>query len=175
MTKFIDPASIVAQAELKSGQVVADLGCGSGFYALPTAKRVGNTGQVYAVDVQEAKLAATQSAARQNGLKNITVLNADLEKPLLDIPEASCDAVIAASILHQIEAVDHLIKNAYRLLKTGGQLIAVEWKKQATPLGPSLSRRIGPEELETLMAKAGFHKAKDLLTDGYHYAMVFTK
>src|SRR5262245_55420900 len=98
MTKFIDPASIVAQTDLKNGQVVADLGCGSGFYSLPAAQRVGNTGQVYAVDVQEAKLAATQSAARQNGFKNITVVKADLEKPLVDIAESSCDVVILASI-----------------------------------------------------------------------------
>lgn len=175
MNKFIDPASIIAQAGLKSGQIVADFGCGSGFYSLPAAKRVGNTGTVYAIDVQEAKLAATQSAARQNGSKNITVMKADLEKPLLDIPEASCDAVILASILHEIDSNENLIKNAYRVLKTGGEVIAVEWKKQATPIGPPLERRLAQEDLEQLLSHAGFHKAKDLGADGYHYSVMFTK
>jgi ubiquinone/menaquinone biosynthesis C-methylase UbiE len=175
MSKFVDPTSIIAQAGLKPGQVVADFGCGSGFYALPAAQRVGNTGTVYAIDVQETKLAATQSAARQKGLKNITVMKSDLEKPLLDIAENSCDAVIVASILHEIDSNDGLVKNAYRILKTGGSLVAVEWHKRATPIGPPLERRLGQEDLERLLAKAGFHKAKDLEADGYHYAVAFAK
>ncbi len=175
MPKFIDPASVIAQMGLKNGHTVADLGCGSGFYALPAAKRVGNTGVVYAIDVQEAKLAATHSAARQAGLKNITVVKADLDKPLLDIPENSCDAVIAASIIHEIDSREALMKNAYRILKTGGHLLAVEWKKQATPIGPDMARRVGQEELEQILAKTGLRKDKDLETDGYHYAVLFTK
>lgn len=175
MPKFIDPASIIAQAGLNAGQTVADLGCGSGFYVLPAARRVSNTGTVYAVDVQEAKLAATQSMARQHGLKNITVIKADLDKPLLDIPEGSCDSVILASILHEIDSRPALIKNAYRILKTGGKIIAVEWKKQSTPIGPDMSRRVSEQELEQMLTQAGLRKDKELQTDGYHYAIMFTK
>ncbi len=175
MLKFIDPASIIAQAGLQNGQTVADLGCGSGFYVLPAAQRVGNNGMVYAVDVQENKLAATQSLARQHGLKNITVIKADLDKPLLDIPEGSCDSVILASILHEIDSRADLIKNAYRILKTGGKLVAVEWKKQATPIGPDMDRRISEQDLEQMLTQAGLRKEKELQTDGYHYSVIYTK
>jgi ubiquinone/menaquinone biosynthesis C-methylase UbiE len=175
MFKFIDPASVIAQVGLKAGHVVADLGSGSGFYALPAAQRVGNTGIVYAVDVQEAKLAATQSAARQSGLKNITAVKADLDKPLLEIEEGSCDTVIIASILHEIDSRETLMKNVYRILKTGGKLLAVEWKKQATPIGPEMSRRVAQDELEQIFLQAGLHKDKDLHTDGFHYAVLFIK
>lgn len=175
MNKFVDPASVIAQMSLKNGHCVADLGCGSGFYALAAARQVGNTGMVYAVDVQEAKLDATQSAARQSGLKNITIVKADLDKPLLDIPESTCDGVILASIIHEIESREALMKNAYRILKTGGQILAVEWKKQATPIGPDMARRVGQAELEQVMASAGLRKDKDVETDGYHYAVLFIK
>jgi len=175
MSKFIDPASIVAQIGLQNGQTVADLGCGSGFYALAAARAVGNTGIVYAIDVQEAKLTATQSAARQNGLKNITVLKADLDRPLLDIAESSCDAVILASVIHEVESRETLMKNAYRLLKTGGTLLAVEWQKRATPIGPDMAKRVSQEELEQLLNKVGLRKAKELQTDGFHYALMFIK
>jgi ubiquinone/menaquinone biosynthesis C-methylase UbiE len=137
--------------------------------------KVGNTGNVYAVDVQEAKLAATQSAARQNGLKNITVVKADLDKPLLDISEGSCDAVIIASIIHEIDSKDMLLKNCYRLLKTGGRLLAVEWKKQATPIGPAIERRVSQSDLEAMLSKIGMRKEKDIDADSYHYAVVFIK
>ncbi|MCK8326076.1 class I SAM-dependent methyltransferase, partial [Erwinia amylovora] len=69
--------------------IAADLGCGSGFYVVPAAQLVGNEGTVYAVDVQENKLAATVSIATQFGCKNVKVVRADLSKQLLEIPEAS--------------------------------------------------------------------------------------
>jgi ubiquinone/menaquinone biosynthesis C-methylase UbiE len=175
MPKFIDPASVIAQIGLQNGHTVADFGCGSGFYSLPAAKRVGNSGMVYAVDVQESKLAATQSYATQNGLKNITLVKADLDKPLLDIAEGSCDVVILSSIIHEIGSREALIKNAYRVLKTGGKVLAVEWKKESTPIGPDMAQRVNEGELEQLLTKAGFMKDKELATDGYHYAVLFVK
>lgn len=175
MVKFVNPTNVIAYTSLESGQVVADLGCGSGFYAIPAAKRVGNTGRVYAVDIQESKLAVTQSNARQNGLQNVMVVKADLEKPLTDIAEDSCDMVIAASILHEIGSREGLLKNAYKLLKTGGTLLTVDWKKESTPFGPSLEKRLGETELEQLLSQFGFKKQKSIPADSYHYALLFVK
>ncbi len=160
---------------LKSGQTVADFGCGSGFFVLASAKFVGNTGTVYAVDVQEAKLVATQSSATQQGFKNVQAIKADLDKPLQDIEATSCDAVIMASILHEIDSREILLKNAYKILKTGGKMLAVEWKPDHTPFGPPLEKRIHPEALEQEMAKLGLRKIKTIPADMYHYALLFEK
>ena len=70
--KFINPQNVVSQMGLKTGQTVADLGSGSGFFSLAAARMVGNTGKVYAVDVQKSKLMATFSSATQQGLSPIT-------------------------------------------------------------------------------------------------------
>jgi len=134
-TKFINPSLIVAQAGILAGQTVADLGCGSGFYVLPAAQLVGTEGTVYAVDIVESKLAATISIVNQFGYKNVRVVRADLTQLLTDIPEGSCDVVIAGNILHEISSRDMLIKNIYRILKTGGRVLAIEWKKELSPLG----------------------------------------
>ena len=175
MLKFVDPSAVVAELGLKSGDIVADLGCGAGFYSVGAGRVVGSSGMVYAVDVQEAKLAATQSNAKQHNLKNIMAVKADLEKPLLTIGESSCDAVIVASILHEIGSRDALMKNAYRLLKTGGQLLAVEWKKQMTPFGPPLENRLAPEKLREMLTALGMRPAREIPADSYHYAIVFVK
>ena len=124
MSKFINPAAVVAQAGPTNGQVVADLGCGSGFYVLPAAQLVGNGGKVYAVDVMEDKLAATVSIARQMGYRNVTEVRAVLTRPLTEIPANSCDMVILGNILHQVPNQEAVIANAYRILKTGGRLLA---------------------------------------------------
>src|SRR6185436_1814244 len=104
--KFLNPSEVVAQAGIMQGEVVADLGCGNGFYVLPAAQMVGPTGSVIAVDVMETKLAATISIANQFGYKNVRVVQADLSKPLLEIPENSCDMVIVGNIFHEITAID---------------------------------------------------------------------
>src|SRR3989338_8201359 len=110
-SRFLNPAAVVAQTGLMQGQVVADLGCGNGFYVLPAAQMIGPTGTGYAVDVQTSKLAATISIANQFGYKNVQVVQANLGKPLLDIDASSCDLVIVSNILHQIPEQKELIKN----------------------------------------------------------------
>jgi len=175
MTKFLNPSLVVAQAGLMQGQVVADLGCGNGFYVLPAAQLVGSSGTVIAVDVVENKLGATVSIANQFGYKNVKIVKADLEKPLMDVPENSCDMVIVGNILHEVKQTDMLIRNMYRILKTGGRVMVVEWKRSATPFGPPLDKRIEQEKLEILLMQAGMRKVKELQADGYHYAMLFEK
>jgi len=174
-SKFINPSLVVAQTGLMQGQTVADLGCGNGFYVLPAAQMVGNSGTVYAVDVVESKLAATISIANQFGFKNIRVVKADLLKPLLGIPENSCDLIIVGNILHEIEQKEPLIKNIYRILKSPGRVVVVEWKKTATPFGPPLEKRVDQQKLEVLLMQAGLRKDKELEADGYHYAVLFEK
>lgn len=175
MTKFVNPGDIIAQLNLKKGQVVADFGCGAGFYSLAAAQFVADDGMVYAVDIMPDRLAVTQSSAQHAKLKNITVVQADLEQPLLGVEPASCDVVVISNILHQATAKEALLRNAYRILKTGGQLLAVEWKRGFSPFGPEQDVRVGPEELTNMMLRSGFRFVKDLEADGYHYAVVFGK
>ncbi len=157
------------------GQVVADLGCGSGFFTLPAAQMVGPTGTIYAVDVQESKLNATISIANQFNHKNVRIVQADLVKPLLQIPEHSCDLVIIGNILHEVSNAQALIKNAYRLLKNTGRILVVEWKKTASPFGPPLEKRLEQQKLEVLLMQSGLRKYKEVETDGYHYSVLFEK
>ncbi len=175
-TKFINPSAIIAQVGIQRGDIVADFGCGNGFFVLPAAQLAGAEGEVVAVDVQESKLAATVSIANQYGYRNVRVVRADLAKPILEIPEAFCDVVILSNILHEIgQGKDALLKNAYRVLKSGGKVAVVEWKKELSPIGPPLEHRIDQEAAEVLLMKAGFRKGKELQSDGYHYGLLFLK
>ena len=173
--KFLKPQNIVASVGIKPGQRVADLGCGSGFYVLAAAKIVGNTGRVLAIDVQDAKLTATKSISLQHNLHNVEVYRADLEKPLEESLHGQEDLVIVASILHEVKDREALIKNAYALLKTGGLLLAVDWKVDHSPFGPAMEKRIEEHDLRQILEATGMKHLKDLSGDLYHYAMVFQK
>ncbi len=175
MTKFLNPADVVGQADIKQGQTVADFGCGAGFYSLAAAKFVGERGSVYAVDIMPDRLAATQSAAQHAGLKNITLVKTDLEKPITGIEPSACDFVLVSNILHQVSSKEAVLRNVYSVLKTGGQVLAVEWKKGYSVFGPPQESRIGSDELVSLMEKLSFRRLREIEAGEYHYAVLFSK
>lgn len=173
--KFVNPQKIIGQFGLKPGDKVTDLGCGSGFYTLPAAKIVGNTGRVAGIDVQEAKLTATKSISLQNNLHNVEVYKADLEKPLDVLPHGGENAVILASIIHEVKNRVVVIQNAYALLTTSGRLLVVDWKAETSPFGPPMEKRVSGKEIRSELEASGFKHIKDLDADLYHYAMIFEK
>ncbi len=93
----------------------------------------------------------------------------------MEIPEGRCDTIILASILHETDSRENLLKNVYRLLKTGGTILAVEWKKVQTPFGPEMSKRLTPEELAAEFNALGIRHEMEVPADSYHYASIFIK
>lgn len=176
MAKFVNPASVIGQVDLRPGQVVADFGCGAGFYTIPAAKQVGEGGHVYALDIMPDRLAATMSSATAKGLRNVSVLQVDLEKPILDIKVGACDVVVVSSILHIASNREAVLHNAYAVLKTGGLLLVVEWKADvASTFGPKPEKRISKSSLDKLVLAKGLKFVRELEVDGQHYAMLYHK
>lgn len=175
--KFLDPEKILFAAGLSEGQIVADLGSGSGFYALAAGKIVGDNGLVYAVDVLDTALDHISAEGRLKGVRNLKTMRTDLE--LLNscrlIPTGSVDMVILANITHQIKNQNVLFTEAYRMLKTGGELVVIEWNDQPGPIGPRAAERIQPANLRKLTKQITLKEAGTLETDSYHYGLMFVK
>ena len=83
--------------------------------------------------------------------------------------------MIGGNIFHEISSKEGLIRNIYRIMKSPGRLLVVEWVKIATPFGPPMDKRIDQQKLEILLMQAGLRKFKDLDADPYHYAVLFEK
>lgn len=176
MKKFVNPSEIVAQVGLKPGQSVADFGSGAGFYSKAAATLVGENGHVFAIDIMPERLAATMSLLTSAGLRNASVIQADLEKPLLEIEVGSCDAVIVSSILHLVENRGAVLHNAFSVLKTGGLLLAVEWKLGSlATIAPPPQSRLDEAGMDKLILGKSFRLVRELRTDSDHFARLYTK
>jgi len=173
--RFLDPSQTLPNAGIPRGATVADLGCGNGYYPVALAKLVGENGQVYAVDVQDETLEATSSMAKHEGLKNIYTIRHNLEMPGLQIAENSCDAAVLAGTLHQCKNQKNVLRESYRILKTGGKLIVIEWKKEHTLFGPNIEDRVSEMQMNQLLTQHGFKFQAEMPTDHYHYALIYVK
>jgi len=83
---------------VKSGQVVADLGCGSGYYTLALAEFVGAQGKVYAVDLDKKCIRALKKKAEKGGYHNIEA-HASSASEVSFIKDRSVDFVLANGLL----------------------------------------------------------------------------
>lgn len=176
-TNFLDPGKTLFATGLSSGMKVADLGAGAGFYAIAASKILGPQGEVYVVDILESALSRLQSEARAKGLRNIKTLRCDLEAPdaCMNIPKGEVDLVIMANVLHQIKNKNNLFIEAYKLLKTGGKLLVIDWNSTASPIGPEHGSRVSEEEMKKLGEAAAMRFIGEVKTDKYHYGLVFVK
>src|SRR4030065_1622824 len=77
--KFRDPEAIIGLLNLPQGCVVADFGCGTGYFSLPIARQIGGKGIVYALDILTDKLEAVESQAKTQGVTNILTKRVNLE------------------------------------------------------------------------------------------------
>ena len=120
------PNQIIETIGLKSGQVIADIGSGGGYFTLRFAEIVGEEGKVYAVDTDEKLLEFVNSNAKQKGLNNIVTV---LVKDKLELPKESLDLVFMRNVTHHIPNRVSYFKELKRFLKPYGKVVIIEYKK----------------------------------------------
>jgi len=133
--------------------VLADIGCGPGYFALPAARMLP-AGRVLAVDLQQQSLDILTSRAQSEGILNIDAIRADAAA--LPFPDASVDAVLMARFLNSLPQRDAILREALRVLRGGGRLFLVQWDRVETPMGPPFAIRIGADEMQRILASIGF-------------------
>ena len=172
---FLNPEQLLREIPLKPGMVVADFGCGNGYYAVAAGVIAGKKGRVFALDIMEDALSQTSTLARLVGLHNVSTEGCDLEKfGSCKLPDTVADMVIIASLLHQAENKDNIIKEAYRVLKTNGRLLVVEWNPDAI-FGPPIEDRLNKEQVRKLLEHHGFRPVSELPAGTFHYAFLYQK
>jgi len=172
----LDPEKIIAQLEIAKKSVVADFGCGPGYFTFPLIEAVGKEGMVFAFDILPQVLESIAGKAKLAGIHNLVAKRANLEKPGSAKLEDNCaDWVVLKDILFQNQEKQIIIKEAYRVLKTGGRMLVVEWNSREFGVGPSAELRVDEAKLKELLVAENFSIEKEIEAGDFHYALVARK
>ena len=153
--------------DLGAGMVFMDIGCGDGFFTVLAAKKVGETGKVYAVDIDASAVEKLKQKAQAAGLKNITAKVGAAEDTVFC--KKCADFVFYSMDLHDFNDPEKVLKNAKEMVKPTGRLIDLDWKKIEMPFGPPVAIRFSEEKIAGLMESAGFTVAEVKDAGPYHY------
>ena len=126
--RLVHPPGKLLREFIRPGNVVLDIGSGSGFFTRAMARMVGDTGRVIAVDLQEAMLQKVQETAQKEGL--LPRIRLHKARPdTLDISRRECaDFALAFYVVHEVPDAGRLLREIASLLVPGGRLLVVEPK-----------------------------------------------
>lgn len=166
------PHEVIQSLDLKEGEVIADVGAGSGYFTLRLSQHVGETGRVYAVDIEPEMIRHISRRARDLRAMNVVPILADPHDPLL--PENSFDRIFICNTWHHIANQDQYLQLLRKALKPGGQVVMIDFKKEELPVGPPLEMKIKREDLIKQMQSSGFRVQTEHTFLPYQYFLVFS-
>ena len=154
--------------KITGGKTVADLGAGSGWFTVRAAKKVGDRGKVFAVEVNVDAIKYIDERAKKENLSNITTILGTEDDPKL--PADSVDAVLILKTYHEIGQPVKVLENLRKSLKKDALVGIIDRNGNGEDHG------INKETVIEEMKRAGFSKTEDYdftKADGQDYFLVF--
>ena len=118
---------IIQKANIKAGNVVLDIGCGTGFLTLGVAKAVGKKGKVVGIDISEEMMKKAKENLSKAGVPNIKLRVGDAENIPLD--DGSVDVVVGNMVLHHCPNPKSAVKEIARVLKPNGRIVLADMEE----------------------------------------------
>lgn len=173
---FLHPEKITGEFGVREGMSVAHFGSGAGYFTIILGRMVGESGKLYALDIQETALDNVRVKAKALGLENIETIRANLEvMGSSGLPDDSQDMVLLANILFQSDKKAEIIREAKRVLKGLGRLVLIDWKLGSGGFGPPDERRTDEIAMRSLVTGEGLTFEKSIDAGQFHYGMSFKK
>lgn len=152
---WLPPAEVIAALAIRPGETIADIGAGTGYFALPMAAAAGPHGKVFAVDAQQEMLAHLRQKLSDGGIQNIELVHAEADSTSLD--DSTCSLVLLANVWHEFDDHAAVLREAKRVLKAGGRIAILDWRPDVErEAGPPLDHRISASNAVRDLELAGF-------------------
>lgn len=155
---------VVAKLRLKPGDIVADVGSGSGVFSIPMAKAIAPGGILYAVDIDQKMLDYVAERARKEGVTNLRTVLGENDDPKL--PVKTVDVAFFHRVLHMIEHRQVYVNATANYMKPDGRIVIVDKNPEQSPNSWMWLKQ---SDVDTWMAALAFYPAEqfDVFKDKY--------
>jgi ubiquinone/menaquinone biosynthesis C-methylase UbiE len=166
------PEELVRALSISPGMKVADIGAGTGYFSALLSKAVGESGAVFAVEVEPKLVEHLRARAEKEGSRNVVPVLASAGNPRL--PAGMIDLVLFSDAYHHVDDRAHYLETVKASLTLTGRIAIVEWKPGRLPVGPQEEEhKIPRDQLIRELKSVGFAlmSAPDFLP--YQWLLVF--
>lgn len=170
--EYLNPDLIWEKAGLRDPSVLIDIGAGTGFFALLFSEKM-KKGKVYACDISDEMLLWLEDNLPSESKGR--VIPVKMEESSVPLSNEVADLVYMINLHHELEEPLRIIRESRRLLKKGGKLLIIDWKKEQTPEGPPIGIRVSKTTIESQMRRSGFANINAYPTLPYHHFLIGEK
>ena len=164
---------VIRAIGLRPGQVAADLGAGTGLFAVPMGKSVSPGGKVYAVEIDEGYFDLIAAKARQANVTNVHTVLGKFGDPSL--PASDVDVAFFHDVLHHIEDRAGYLKNVARYVKPGGRVVIIDLKAETSPHKDEPALVVSEQNVTGWMKAAGFNRVDRVDLFPEKFFLVFSR
>jgi ubiquinone/menaquinone biosynthesis C-methylase UbiE len=164
------PSEVIQALGVAKGQTVCDIGVGPGYFALKIARIMGQTGHVFAVDVEPRILEVLRDRIATSGQRNITPVLALPDHAL--VPHGACDLVLVVDTYHHFPDGPAYLRQLTSALKPGGRIANIDFHKRELPVGPPVDHKIAREDFLKQAEAAGLKLVTEPTFLPYQYFLI---
>jgi ubiquinone/menaquinone biosynthesis C-methylase UbiE len=152
------PSRAVQLLKLRPGDVVADVGAGSGYVTVRLARAVGPKGRVFAVDIQPEMIARIDARIQAEHLANVTTILGTPDDPKL--PEHAIDLELMVDVYHELAAPQIVLRHLRQSLRPDGRLVLVEYRKEDPSIPIREEHKMSVADAKAEVEAEGFRLAE---------------
>ena len=165
-------SSLIKNMKIKSNEVIADIGAGSGYHAFRIASLVTN-GLVYAVDIQPEMLMAIEKTKEFKKVENIkTILGTE---KTVELPKNSVDKILMVDVYHEVSFPVEMINSIKNAVKPNGELFLIEYRAEDLKVPIKRIHKMTEEQAVKEMKAAGLVLKENIDNLPWQHCMVFIK
>ncbi len=146
------PGKVMEAIGIKPGMVIGEVGCGKGYFTFKLARRLGETGRVYANDIVQKYLDQVKNRCQRDHIKNIVTVKGEEEDPLFPVP--NLDMVVMVYVFHHLDKPVKFMQNLKFYLKPGAPLVILEQDPAKT--GSKTGHFYSQEKILELIRQANY-------------------
>ena len=164
---------MVAALKFHDGEVVADIGCGSGYVARKIAPHIGAKGVIYGVDIQQEMLDLLMKRMAMFRIATVKPVLGEIDDPKL--PAESCDTMILVDVYHEFDHPFEMIDAMIRGLKPGGRIVFVEFRGEDAKVPIKLLHKMSVAQVRKEMSVHPLEFVESIETLPWQHLIIFRK